>query len=215
MSSNSHVHHQTNEHRDIRARKPLVPYGIPGVRESSGLQFLTSDYLYIDSSISLARTKECKKEWCAEGGSCQWRSRGWINQWVARTSREGSLWIIWDAFTVKGRATVVQMGCGAKRGIAFRRVWVLWGAYGVASPFLRDIDIPFSPDIPSERCCLISRSRPRSVYCDVKLLTVLWSEQVFYLKNEKLPYTLVPARSDKSVWLARRRVAITHARNSN
>jgi len=126
--------------------------------------------IYFDSLISFARKN-------ARDGEMRRQREDRINQRVTRTSWGVSM-AVWDAFIVEGRARVVQMGCGIKRGIAFRRVWVLWGAYGDAR--LKSMSSSSSSSFPWHR----HTSRPAflrntahshgrgrvSVYCDVKLL---------------------------------------------
>lgn len=55
-----------NEYRDIRARKPLVPYGVTGVKESSGYNFLRAT-AYISTLRSLSFVYEGVQKRILEG----------------------------------------------------------------------------------------------------------------------------------------------------
>lgn len=116
-----------DEHRDVRTRKPLVPYGVAGVREILPAYNSLRATTYISRLPSFFRSYGRMQERNAR----RREDRGWINQRVARTS--------WGVFMRYMRCVY---GGGSRKGgpdgvwcrerVAFRRVWVLWGAYGDA-----------------------------------------------------------------------------------
>jgi hypothetical protein len=99
-------------------------------------------------------------------------------------------------------------GVWCEEGVAFRRVWVLWGAYGDARlKLMFSLPLPFLSLTSRHTSRLtflaawLSRSRSRSVYCDVKHLGGgMIRTGVFHLKSCTRASVSV---TDKSVWLAR------------
>lgn len=142
----------TNEHRDVRARKPLIPYGVAGVRKRERFFRLTIPYerlpVYLYFPVSFARTKECKRGWNAEvtGGSR-------LNQ---PASSENIVRGLYGLCVYRGGSREGGPdGVWCKEGVAFRCVWVLWSAYGDArlNSMLSSLTSAYlSPDIPSKHC---------------------------------------------------------------
>lgn len=112
-------------------------------------------------------------------------------------------------------------GVWCEEGVAFRCVWVLWGAYGDARLKLDVLSLPLPFLSPTSRhtsrpaflaIARLSRSRPRSVYYDVKRLNGgMIRTGGISLKKWKVALSRARQRDDKSVWRARARVGIAFA----